>query len=199
MAGVDEAGRGAWFGPVFAAAVILDLNQEWQGVRDSKQLSPAQREALARRIERQAIGWAVGQASAEEIDRLNLVGATCLAIKRAITQLPVPPDFLLVDALRLDLPIAQRALIRGDARSLSIAAASILAKVHRDACLLEWDRLYPHFGLARNKGYGTSEHQAALRCFGPTPQHRLSFAPVAGCLPAAQFRLCFSSASGGYG
>jgi len=196
---VDEAGRGAWFGPVFAAAVILDFNQDWQGVRDSKQLTPAQRETLARRIEQQAAGWAVGHASAEEIDRLNIVGATCLAIQRAIRQLPLAPDFLLVDALRLDVPIAQRALIGGDARSLSIAAASILAKVHRDACLLEWDRLYPQFGLRRNKGYGTSEHQAALRRFGPTPQHRLTFAPVGSCLPAAQFLLHLSSASGGYG
>jgi len=175
---VDEAGRGAWFGPVFAAAVILDFNQDWQGVRDSKQLTPAQRETLARRIEQQAAGWAVGHASAEEIDRLNIVGATCLAIQRAIRQLPLAPDFLLVDALRLDVPIAQRALIGGDARSLSIAAASILAKVHRDRVCLGMHERWPLYRFDAHKGYPTPLHLEALRRHGPCEQHRRSFAPV---------------------
>jgi ribonuclease HII len=189
IAGLDEAGRGSLFGPVFAAAVILPPEARLPGLRDSKELPAARREELAAEIRSAATAWAVAQADAAEIDSINIYQASRLAMKRAVLQLATRPDFLLVDALLVDLPLPQRALIKGDARVRSIAAASILAKVCRDASMREWDQAYPQYGLARNKGYGTPEHLAALGRFGPTARHRLSFEPVRRLLPRAQMSL----------
>ena len=182
-AGADEAGRGCLFGPVFAAAVILSPDRPIRGLRDSKQLTPEERETLAPRIRERAVAWAVGGADAFEIDWHNIYQASRLAIRRAVEKLSPPPDFLLVDALAIDLPVAQRALIHGDALCQAIAAASILAKVARDAALAQWDRVFPEYGLAQNKGYGTPEHLQALAAFGPTPLHRFSFQPVRDAAP----------------
>lgn len=178
IAGLDEAGRGCLFGPVFAAAVILSPDRPIRGLDDSKQLSPERRESLARLIRERARAWAVGRAEASEIDRINILQASRLAMKRALEKLSPAADYLLVDALTVDSPLAQRALIEGDARCRSIAAASILAKVDRDAALRDYDSVYPGYGLARNKGYGTAEHLEALRLRGPTAEHRASFSPV---------------------
>ncbi len=136
------------------------------------------RAVLARRIREHALAWAVAEVDAQRIDAWNIYQASRQAMAEALAQLAIPPDYLLIDALRLDLPVEQKPLIKGDARSVSIAAASILAKVTRDLILGEWDKIYPHYGLARNKGYSTPDHMEALRIFGPTPQHRFSFAPV---------------------
>jgi ribonuclease HII len=182
IAGVDEAGRGCLFGPVFAAAVILPAAHGIRGLNDSKQLTAARREELAGAIRSRAVAWAVAQAEPEEIDRINIYQASRLAMRRAVSQLAPPPDFVLVDAMRIDLDVAQLGLIKGDARVHSIAAASILAKVSRDACMREWDSIYPRYGLARHKGYGTAEHLAALQELGPTPQHRVTFEPVRRCV-----------------
>jgi ribonuclease HII len=141
IAGVDEAGRGALFGPVFAAAVVLDPERPVRGLDDSKQLEPERREVLAGRIRERALAWAVGASDAFEIDRVNILQAARLAMRRAVERLAVPADFLLVDFVSVDVPLPQRGLVHGDALSFSIAAASILAKVHRDAALTEWDRL----------------------------------------------------------
>jgi ribonuclease HII len=178
VAGLDEAGRGSLFGPVFAAAVVLDPADPIRGLNDSKLLDPETRDTLADRIRRRALGWAVASVDAAEIDRINIYQASRLAMRRALDGLSPCPDFLLVDALSLETTIAQRALIHGDALSHSIAAASILAKVHRDACMCEWDRVYPEYGLASNKGYSTPEHLGALARHGPSPHHRFSFEPV---------------------
>lgn len=178
IAGADEAGRGSLFGPVFAAAVVLDPGRPIRGLRDSKQLTPERREVLAERIRERAVCWAVASADAVEIDRINIYQASRLAIRRAIEQLSPTPDYLLIDALRIDLPQPQRGIIHGDALCPSIAAASILAKVGRDACMCDWDSVYPGYGLARHKGYYTPEHVAALFRLGPTPLHRMSFEPV---------------------
>ena len=175
---MDEAGRGCLFGPVYAAAVILPLDLRIDGVRDSKQLAARRREELAARIQAEATAWAVAEASAGEIDQINILQASRLAMRRAVERLTTSPDFLLVDAIDIDLPVPQRGLIKGDARVRSIAAASILAKVHRDACMRRWNETYPQYGLARHMGYGTREHLAALEKFGPTPQHRATFEPV---------------------
>ncbi len=199
MAGLDEAGRGSLFGPVVAAAVILSPDARLRGVRDSKELSPSRREELSCEIKGRAAAWAVGEASAAEIDRINIYQASRLAMKRAVLALRVAPDFLLVDALRVDLPCPQRDLIKGDARSRTIAAASVVAKVHRDACMREWDELYPQYGLARGKGYGTPEHLAALAEFGPTPHHRFTFEPVTRFLPPRQMELALASAASSEG
>lgn len=196
VAGLDEAGRGCLFGPVFASAVILSPDAQIDGVDDSKQLAPAVRERLAAEIKDVAACWAVAQADAGEIDRINIYQASRLAMKRAVCGLRLPPDFLLVDALQVDVPVPQRALIRGDARSRTIAAASILAKVHRDSCMVEWDSLYPQYDLARNKGYGSQAHLAALERFGPTPQHRFTFEPVSRCLPPRQRTLHMAAGRG---
>jgi ribonuclease HII len=195
VAGLDEAGRGCLFGPVFAAAVIFPPEVGIRGVRDSKELGPARREELAEEIRAAASAWAVAHADASEIDRINIYQASRLAMRRAALQLSPAPDFLLVDALSIDLPMPQRALIRGDARSRAIAAASILAKVHRDACMRDWDAFYPQYGLARGKGYGTAEHLAALEQFGPTPQHRFTFEPVRRWLPERQLPLGLASSA----
>jgi len=178
IAGVDEAGRGSLFGPVYAAAVILSPDRPIRGLNDSKLLDPATRERLAAQIRGTARAWAVAWADAREIDRINILEASRLAMKRAVEKLSPPPDFLLVDAVPVDVPVPQRALIKGDARCRSIAAASILAKVDRDACLCEWDGAYPQYGLGRNKGYSTPDHLQALALYGPTPQHRATFEPV---------------------
>jgi ribonuclease HII len=178
VAGVDEVGRGALFGSVFAAAVILSPERPIRGLNDSKQLEPDRREVLAQRIRERAVAWSVAAVDAATIDRINIYQASRLAMKFAIQKLEPSPDFVLVDALYLDVPVAQRALIQGDARCHAIAAASILAKVERDACMCEWDAVFPDYGLARHKGYSTPEHTNALASHGLTPQHRLSFAPV---------------------
>jgi ribonuclease HII len=184
VAGADEAGRGSLFGPVFAAAVILSPDRPVYGLRDSKELDAARREELAPLIRQRSIAWAVASVDAFVIDRINIYEASRLAVKRAIEQLAPGPDSLLIDAVRLDTPLPQTALIHGDARSQAIAAASILAKTARDACMREWDEVFPRYGLARHKGYGTAEHLDALAIHGPTPHHRFSFEPVRIACPA---------------
>jgi len=188
IAGVDEAGRGCLFGPVYAAAVILDPDKPIQGLNDSKQLDEETREALAPKIRDRALAWAVASASAAEIDRINILQASRLAMKRAVESLPVTADYLLVDATTVDLPLPQEALIKGDARCRSIAAASILAKTARDTQLNELDVTYPGYGFAKNKGYGAPDHLAALSKLGPTPEHRKTFAPVRNLLQPSLFK-----------
>jgi|KBSMisStandDraft_5_1062788.scaffolds.fasta_scaffold96194_3 ribonuclease HII len=178
IAGLDEAGRGALFGPVFAAAVILDPDRPIRGLDDSKQLEPERREVLAARIRERAVSWAVAAADAFEIDHWNILQASRMAMRRAVEQLPVPCDFLLVDAVCVDLPLPQKALIHGDALCFSIAAASILAKTARDAALRAFDAVFPEYGFKDNKGYGAPVHLAALERLGPTSLHRFSFEPV---------------------
>jgi ribonuclease HII len=178
IAGLDEAGRGALFGPVFAAAVVLDPDRPIRGLDDSKQLPPERREVLASRIRERATTWACGASDAFEIDHHNILQAARLAMRRAVEKLSLPCDYLLVDAVAVDVPVPQQAIIHGDALSFSIAAASILAKVARDAALAAWDRVFPEYGLAQNKGYSTPDHIAALERFGPTNLHRFSFEPV---------------------
>jgi ribonuclease HII len=185
IAGVDEVGRGALFGPVFAAAVILSPERPIRGLRDSKQLDPERRETLAGRIRERALAWAVAAADAFEIDHINILQASRLAMRRAVERLSPAADFLLVDAITVDLPLSQRALIHGDALSQCIAAASIIAKVERDACLREWDRVFPEYGLKNHKGYSTPEHWKALEDHGPTSLHRFSFWPVRDHSPHA--------------
>jgi len=183
IAGLDEAGRGALFGPVVAAAVILNPKRRIVGLDDSKKLLPERRGELAERIQEHALAWAVAEIDAQRIDAWNIYQASRQAMTAALEQLRIVPDYLLIDAMKLDVLIEQKSLIKGDARSVSIAAASILAKTHRDARMEEWDTLYPGYGLAQHKGYATPEHLEALRAHGPTPLHRYSFAPVreAGC------------------
>ncbi|HTX16314.1 MAG TPA: ribonuclease HII [Candidatus Baltobacteraceae bacterium] len=178
VAGLDEAGRGSLFGPVVAAAVILNPRRRIVGLDDSKKLAPERRGELAVRIREHALAWAVAEIDASRIDAWNIYQASRQAMVAAISQFNPFPDYLLLDALELDLPIEQKALIHGDARSVSIAAASILAKVERDRRMEEFDELYPQYGLAQNKGYGTPDHLEALRRLGPTPLHRYSYAPV---------------------
>lgn len=178
VAGLDEAGRGCLCGPVFAAAVILDPQRRPAGLNDSKVLTAAQRESLAESIRATALAWAIASASAAEIDRINIREASRLAMLRAAEALQPPADYLLVDALTIDLALPQQSLIHGDARVEAIAAASILAKTARDAHLLELDARFPGYGLARHKGYGTAEHLAALERLGPSAEHRRTFAPV---------------------
>ncbi len=178
IAGVDEAGRGALFGPVFAAAVVLDPARPIRGLDDSKQLPADRREVLAERIRERAIAWAVAGADAFEIDHCNILEASRRAMQRAIASLRPAADFLLIDAVKLPLPTPQRNLIHGDALSFSIAAASILAKTARDAAMAAWEQVFPGYGLAGNKGYSTPDHMRALREIGPTPLHRFSFTPV---------------------
>lgn len=178
IAGLDEAGRGSLFGPVVAAAVILNPKRRIFSLDDSKKLKAEQREILARRIREHALAWAVGQIDARRIDAWNIYQASLQAMTEALAQLKIPPDYLLLDAVHLDVLIEQKSLIHGDARSASIAAASILAKVDRDRLMTEWDSHYPQYGLAHNKGYATPDHLKALRLHGPSPEHRFSFAPV---------------------
>jgi ribonuclease HII len=189
IAGVDEVGIGSLFGPVVAAAVILDRARPIRGLNDSKQLTPEAREDLSEKIRGSALAWAVGMVEAAEIDRINIYQAALLAMKKAVLALSVPPDFLLVDARRLALEIPQTSIIKGDAQSVSIAAASIVAKVERDAMMCEWDRVFPQYGLASHKGYPTPEHKKALRELGPTPLHRNSYAPVRFAAAQSRYNL----------
>ena len=178
VAGVDEAGRGSLFGPVFAAAVVLDPERPIRGLDDSKALEPDRRETLAARIRERARAWAVAGADVFEIDRLNILQASRLAMRRAVERLAPPCDCLLVDAVSVEVALSQTALIHGDARCFSIAAASILAKVARDHALQAWHEVFPRYGLAHNKGYSTPEHCQAIEVYGPSPLHRLTFEPV---------------------
>jgi ribonuclease HII len=166
------------FGPVFAAAVILDPDRPIRGLCDSKIIDAPEREMLAAQIKMRAICWALGGSDAFEIDQINIYQASRLAMRRAVEALPIQPDYLLIDALKLDLPVEQLPLIDGDARCRAIAAASIIAKVHRDAVLARWDEVFPQYNLASNKGYSTPDHRRALRLHGPTLMHRFSFWPV---------------------
>jgi ribonuclease HII len=178
VAGVDEVGRGSLFGPVVAAAVILDPAYRIRGLRDSKLLLAKRREVLAERIREHALAWAVAAVDAARIDQINIYQASRLAMREAVSRLDPGPDHLLVDALRLDCELPQQPIVHGDALSASIAAASIIAKVERDGMIVEWDPVFPVYGLASNKGYSTPRHLAALREHGPCPLHRQSFAPV---------------------
>ncbi|HSD61613.1 MAG TPA: ribonuclease HII [Burkholderiales bacterium] len=179
ICGVDEAGRGPLAGPVFAAAVVLDRERPIPGLADSKKLSATRRETLARAIREHSRAWAVAEASVDEIDRLNILQATLLAMTRAVEQLALVPDEVLVDGMHcppLKLPV--RAIVRGDALVAEISAASILAKTARDAAMLELHREYPQYGFDRHKGYPTREHSAALRAHGACAAHRRSYGPV---------------------
>ena len=181
--GVDEAGRGPLAGPVYAAAVILDPARPVAGLADSKTLTPRQRETLALEVRLRAVAWAVASASVEEIDTLNILQASLLAMRRAVEQLAVTPHQVLVDGLhrpRLTIPV--RAIVRGDATVAEIAAASILAKVARDTEMLALHQQHPQYGFDRHKGYPTSAHLAALREHGASAVHRRSFAPVRSLL-----------------
>ena len=180
IAGVDEAGRGPLAGPVFAAAVILVPDRPIAGLRDSKALSAHRRVALAEAIRRDALAWAIASADVDEIDTLNILQATLLAMRRAVEALTIAPAEVLVDGTHCPrVAYAVRAIVKGDRDVAAISAASILAKTARDALLCELDLQYPHYGFARHKGYGTAEHMAALARHGPCPLHRHSFAPVA--------------------
>jgi ribonuclease HII len=178
IAGLDEAGRGSLFGPVVAAAVVLNPKRRIVGLDDSKKIPPERRGELAKRIREHALAWAVAEIEASRIDAWNIYQASRQAMVMAVSQLCPLPDFLLLDAIEIDLPIEQKPLIHGDARSVSIAAASILAKVERDRRMQEFDEMYPQYGLAQNKGYGTPEHLKALARFGPCPEHRKTYQPV---------------------
>ncbi|MGH9561176.1 MAG: ribonuclease HII, partial [Terracidiphilus sp.] len=184
-AGVDDEGRGPMFGPVVAAAVILPKNCRLPGLTDSKQLTEKQRNEFDAAIRTCAEAWAIAAVDVETIDRINIRRASLLAMRLAVEQLAVAPGFLVPDYLlidgcdTIDWPCPQEAVVDGDAKSKSIAAASVLAKVHRDQLLVELDGIYPGYGLARHKGYCSPEHLDALRRLGPTPLHRKSYAPVA--------------------
>lgn len=186
VAGCDEAGRGALIGPLAAAAVILDPGQPVNGLDDSKKLSPRRREELALEIRAKALDFCVAFMSAKEVDELNVYQASRSAMMRCIAALTPPPEYILTDAMPLWIGAHPATpccpLIHGDARSVSIAAASILAKVARDARMCELDRVYPQYNLAKNKGYGTPEHLERLTRFGPCPEHRRSFRPVSEML-----------------
>jgi ribonuclease HII len=187
VAGVDEAGRGPLAGPVVAAAVILDDCHPISGLADSKKLSAARREALYDEIRAKALCCCIAQASVEEIDRLNILQATLLAMQRAVAGLRLRPGLVLVDGNRLPLlEMRAEAIVRGDAKVAAISAASILAKVTRDRGLEQLDQCFPQYGFARHKGYGTAEHLQALSVHGPCPEHRRSFAPVAQALRSRQ-------------
>ncbi|WP_435594316.1 ribonuclease HII [Uliginosibacterium flavum] len=181
ICGVDEAGRGPLCGSVVAAAVILDPAFHIAGLADSKKLSAAKRDKLAIEIKAHALAWAIAEASVEEIDRLNILHATMLAMRRAVEALKIAPHEVLIDGNRVPtgLLISARAIVKGDATEPSISAASILAKTHRDAQLVEMDQRYPQYGFAGHKGYPTAAHIQALATYGVTPEHRRSFGPVA--------------------
>ena len=190
VAGVDEAGRGPLAGPVIAAAVILDPARPIEGLADSKTLTEAARERLARLIRARASAWALGSAERAEIDALNILQATLLAMRRALLALPVRPAHVQIDGNRApsleDLGCSVETVVRGDATVPAIGAASILAKTHRDALMRALDRVHPGYGFARHKGYGTAAHLAALQRLGPSSEHRLSFAPVRAALAGAR-------------
>jgi ribonuclease HII len=183
IAGLDEVGRGPMFGPVVAAAVILPEGWRLRGLTDSKQLTEEQRNKFAVAIRRKSVAWAIAAVDVETIDRINIRRASLEAMRMAVEQLAVTPDYLLIDGRdTINWPCTQHAVVGGDARSLSIAAASVLAKVHRDRLLVELDAVYPGYGLARHKGYCCPQHMEALARLGPTPLHRKSYEPVAQTL-----------------
>ncbi|RUQ34034.1 MAG: ribonuclease HII [Candidatus Competibacteraceae bacterium] len=185
IAGIDEAGRGPLAGPVVAAAVILDPTRPIAGLADSKTLSATRREQLAVEIRANALAWALGRAEAAEIDQINILQATLLAMERAVSNLGITPDSALVDGNRCPaLTCPCQAIIKGDATEPAISAASILAKTARDAELRQLHERYPQYGFARHKGYPTAVHREALRRYGPCPEHRRSFAPVAAARQA---------------
>ncbi len=198
VAGIDEAGRGALAGPVVAAAVVLPterrhLGRSLSGVRDSKRMAPAERDHWAAHIEAIAVAVGVGMAAPAEVDAWGIIGATRTAISRALSNLPIIPDHLLLDYILLpEEELPQTSLARGDSQILSIAAASVIAKVARDRRMVEHGAAYPGYGFEHNKGYGTPRHKAALNVLGPTPIHRMSYAPVAACR-AVHFRGCSSA------
>lgn len=180
IAGLDEVGRGPMFGPVVAAAVILAPTCKLDGLNDSKRLSEKKRNELDAEIRANAVAWAIAEVDAETIDRINIRQASLLAMRRAVEQLALTPDYLLIDGVdTIDWPCPQQSVVQGDATSFSIAAASVLAKVYRDRLMVEMDREFPGYGLANHKGYCSAEHLAALARLGPTPQHRKSYQPVA--------------------
>lgn len=180
IAGVDEVGRGPMFGPVVAAAVILDRKTRFRGLTDSKRLCEAKRIELNAAIRAKAVAWAIAAVDVETIDHINIRRASLLAMRLAVEQLSTAPDYLLIDGIdTIDWPCPQQSVIQGDGTSYSIAAASVLAKVHRDALIVELDRQYPGYGLASHKGYCSREHMEALARLGPTPLHRKSWGPVA--------------------
>ncbi len=187
IAGLDEAGRGAWAGPVIAAAVILpldrpDLAQALVGLNDSKKLSAAQREHFFEVIQSMALAVSVGLASAELVDKVNVVGATRYAMEQALSRLVIAPDFLLIDHLKLPaITLPQDAFPKADSISLTVAAASVVAKVTRDRLMVQYNQEYPGYAFHRHKGYGTSAHRAALSKHGPCPLHRMSYEPVKEC------------------
>lgn len=183
LAGVDEVGRGPLVGAVVTAAVILDPERPIEGLTDSKKLTAAQREGLAEQIRERALAWALGRAEAAEIDTLNILQATMLAMQRAVAALPVTPTSVLIDGNRCPaLPMPAQAVVKGDATVPAISAASILAKVARDAEMQALAQQYPGYGFAKHKGYPTPEHLEALQRLGPLPEHRRSFAPVRALL-----------------
>lgn len=183
IAGIDEVGRGPLAGPVAAAAVILPRDFCLAGVNDSKALSEKKRESLVGQIKQQALAWSVAVLSPEYIDRENILNASREAMRMAIKSLRPVPDYLLIDAMRIpDIEIKQLSIIKGDALSISIASASIIAKVERDEIMKGYDSLYPDYGFARHKGYATREHLLALQQYGPCPIHRRSFEPIKSSL-----------------
>lgn len=180
IAGLDEVGRGPMFGPVVAAAVVFPQRCRLKGLTDSKLLTEKQRNEFDVIIRAQAEAWAIAAVEVETIDRINIRNASLLAMRLAVEQIAPAPDYLLIDGLdTIDWPCQQQSVVQGDSTSFSIAAASVLAKVHRDRLLVEYDAVYPGYGLARHKGYCSREHMAALARLGPTPQHRKSYQPVA--------------------
>lgn len=183
IAGVDEVGRGPLAGPVVASAVILNKDAKIIGLNDSKKLSERVRDQLYEQIIEQSIAIGVGIVSADEIDQINIYQASKLAMKKAIEDLPIEPDYLLIDAMNLDVDLPQDSIIKGDTKSVSIAAASIIAKVTRDRYMKKMEKVYPYYAFGKNVGYGTAEHLHALSHYGITPEHRKSFAPVAELIP----------------
>ncbi|HTH43202.1 MAG TPA: ribonuclease HII [Terracidiphilus sp.] len=180
IAGLDEVGRGPMFGPVVAAAVVLPQKFQLRGLTDSKQLNEKQRNEFDVVIRTKAEAWAIAAVDVETIDRINIRNASLLAMRLAVEQIAPTPDYLLIDGLdTIDWPCPQQPVVQGDSTSLSIAAASVLAKVYRDRMLVELDAVYPGYGLARHKGYCSREHMEALTRLGPTPLHRKSYQPVA--------------------
>ncbi len=178
VAGIDEVGRGSLFGAVVAAAVVLSPARPIRGLNDSKQLTPERREVLSARIRERAVAWSIAAVDAATIDRINIYQASRLAMKQAVEQLELAADFLLIDAVPVDLRLPQWPMIKADERCHAVAAASILAKVWRDHQMRQFDAVYPAYGLANHKGYSCPEHFRALRLHGPTPLHRMSFLPV---------------------
>ncbi len=178
ICGVDEAGRGPWAGPVVAAAVILKKDAQFTYVNDSKQLSESQRQKALIEIKEQSLSIGIGIASVEEIDRINIYRASREAMLSAIRQLKIKPDFVLIDAMPMELDIPHLSIIKGDQKSISIAAASIVAKTTRDQYMMEMDALFPKYGFKNHKGYGTKEHVEALLAYGVLPIHRTSYKPI---------------------